>query len=66
MYWSELQTQIKGGLLKGSQTQAMAEGTKKTAHRKKAEMDKIQEDIKAEKWRMIGRLISFPCPVSRP
>ena len=50
-------------------SEKVAEGTKEKAHRKKAEMDKLQENIKAEKWRMICRmttLISFPYSVSRP
>ena len=50
-------------------SEEVAEGTKEKAHQKKAEMDKLQENIRAEKWRMICRmttLISFPYSVSRP
>ena len=50
-------------------SEKVTEGTKEKAHRKKAEMDKLQESIKAEKWRMICRIttpVSFPYSVSRP
>ena len=50
-------------------SEKVAEGTQEKVHRKKAQMDKFQENFKAEKWRIICRmttLISFPYSVSRP
>ena len=42
-------------------SEKVAEGTKEKAHRKKAQVDKLQENIKAEKWRMNTHLISLFC-----
>ena len=42
-------------------SEEVAEGTKEKAHRKKAQVDKLQENIKAEKWRMNTHLISLFC-----